>query len=329
MGWLSDRQGRLKLLKIGLFIYTCGCILSLFAESLNDLIVSRSFQGFGASVGLLFSRSIIIDSYKIKQARQKLSLLTSINASAPVLAPIAGELISRVYGWEGIFFTLAILGTGLLFAAEHLSPIKSLAKPKLNKVTRSKSAIVFSKVIIYYALYHTILGAIYFTLYSTLPAVINIKQLTENSDYNTYYVLVASSIAFGGYLSMKSSHHLEGKNLIIVGGVICVLSEILMLALTSQAPLMIFSLLGLYAFGRAIVAPNLIALVLEENRDYSSTVSSILGSSQLLAASIISQLMAMRLESGLADFKEGLLLATGLQIALLIVIVKYQRLTSP
>ena len=64
------------------------------------LIVARAFQALGGSGGIVLTRAIVRDIYSGAHAGRELSVIGSVMALAPVLAPILGGLIQTAFGWR-------------------------------------------------------------------------------------------------------------------------------------------------------------------------------------------------------------------------------------
>ena len=74
------------------------------------LIAARALQAIGGSGGIVLARAIVRDLYSGARAGRELSLIGSVMALAPVLAPIAGGVLQTGFGWRSIFFTLVVAG---------------------------------------------------------------------------------------------------------------------------------------------------------------------------------------------------------------------------
>jgi DHA1 family bicyclomycin/chloramphenicol resistance-like MFS transporter len=74
------------------------------------LIVARAFQALGGCAGIVLTRAIVRDIYSGARAGRELSLIASVMALAPVLAPIAGGLLQTGFGWRVVFFSLVAAG---------------------------------------------------------------------------------------------------------------------------------------------------------------------------------------------------------------------------
>jgi DHA1 family bicyclomycin/chloramphenicol resistance-like MFS transporter len=109
-GPVSDRHGRKPVLISALALYCAASLACALSTSIEMLIVARFFQGLGGCGGIVLARAIVRDLYAGARAGRELSLIGSVMALAPVLAPVAGGILQSGFGWRSIFFTLVIAG---------------------------------------------------------------------------------------------------------------------------------------------------------------------------------------------------------------------------
>jgi DHA1 family bicyclomycin/chloramphenicol resistance-like MFS transporter len=105
-GPLSDRHGRKPVLLGALALYGVASLLCSLATSIHLLIAARALQALGGCGGVVLARAIVRDLYSGARAGRELSVIGSVMALAPVLAPIAGGVLQTASGWRSIFFTL-------------------------------------------------------------------------------------------------------------------------------------------------------------------------------------------------------------------------------
>jgi DHA1 family bicyclomycin/chloramphenicol resistance-like MFS transporter len=79
------------------------------------LIAARFVQALGGSGGVVLARAIVRDLYSGARAGRELSVIGSVMALAPVLAPIVGGLLQTGFGWRSVF--VALMAGGLAAAA--------------------------------------------------------------------------------------------------------------------------------------------------------------------------------------------------------------------
>ena len=110
-GPVSDRHGRKPVLIGAIALYCAASLVCALSTSIEILIVARAFQALGGSGGIVLTRAIVRDIYSGAHAGRELSVIGSVMALAPVLAPIVGGLIQTAFGWRVTFF--ALVGAGI------------------------------------------------------------------------------------------------------------------------------------------------------------------------------------------------------------------------
>ena len=114
-GPVSDRHGRKPVLIAAIALYCAASLACALSTSIEMLIVARAFQALGGSGGIVLTRAIVRDIYSGAHAGRELSVIGSVMALAPVLAPVLGGLIQTGFGWRMTF--LALVGAGFAGAA--------------------------------------------------------------------------------------------------------------------------------------------------------------------------------------------------------------------
>ena len=92
-GPISDQIGRKPVLVAALAVYAAASFGCAFSISIEMLIAFRSIQAIGLAGAPLLARAIVRDLYQGDRAGRELSLMGSILALAPVIAPAAGGLV--------------------------------------------------------------------------------------------------------------------------------------------------------------------------------------------------------------------------------------------
>jgi DHA1 family bicyclomycin/chloramphenicol resistance-like MFS transporter len=109
-GPVSDRHGRKPVLLAAVGLYTAASLVCALSTSIEMLIVARAVQALGGSGAIVLIRAVVRDLYSGARAGRELSLIGSVMALAPVLAPIVGGLLQVSFGWRSIFVALMAVG---------------------------------------------------------------------------------------------------------------------------------------------------------------------------------------------------------------------------
>jgi EmrB/QacA subfamily drug resistance transporter len=109
-GKLSDIYGRKRLFMVAIVIFVVGSALCGLAQSMYELAGFRAFQGIGAGGIMPLALAIIGDIIPPRQRARYQGYMMAVFASASVLGPVLGGLLSGTdsflgaAGWRWIFY---------------------------------------------------------------------------------------------------------------------------------------------------------------------------------------------------------------------------------
>jgi len=121
-GPLSDRHGRRPVLLAALALYLTSTLVCAGAQSAGPLIAGRLLQGIGGSGSIVLARAIVRDCYSGVQAARELSLMGSISAFAPIVAPMIGGVLQTAFGWRASFIFMSAAALVVIAVAGRLLP---------------------------------------------------------------------------------------------------------------------------------------------------------------------------------------------------------------
>lgn len=131
-GPVSDMVGRKLPLYVGLTLFGLASVGCALAATIEALIGFRFLQGLGACACFAIPRAIVRDLHTGNDAARLMSMLMLVFSVSPILAPIAGSLVSEWAGWRGIFWSVAgltLVGLGMIATVlpETRPPAKRVA----------------------------------------------------------------------------------------------------------------------------------------------------------------------------------------------------------
>lgn len=154
-GPIGDRRGRRLPIAIGLVLFTIGSAGCAMSTTVWQMMGWRVVQALGACVGPVLARAMVRDLYARDDAARVLSTLILIMGVAPLLGPLLGGQILAWWSWQGIFWTLALVGLltilSLRAMPETLPPGRRSTDPMRN-VLRDYLSLVRDPRLIGYAL---------------------------------------------------------------------------------------------------------------------------------------------------------------------------------
>jgi len=108
-GPMSDSYGRKPVVYLGLAIFTCGCLLSIFSTSFAMMLIGRLLQGLGAAAPRIVMIAIVRDDYSGRAMARIMSFVMAVFIIVPAVAPALGQVVMVFAGWRMIFLSLLVV----------------------------------------------------------------------------------------------------------------------------------------------------------------------------------------------------------------------------
>ncbi|MFT6067963.1 MAG: DHA1 family bicyclomycin/chloramphenicol resistance-like MFS transporter [Bacteriovoracaceae bacterium] len=109
-GPFSDSYGRKPAIYLGMSIFIIGCLISIFSQSFNMMILGRILQGLGGASCRVITIAMIRDKFEGAEMGKVMSLIMIFFIMVPALAPSIGQLILLIASWRAIFYLMLLLG---------------------------------------------------------------------------------------------------------------------------------------------------------------------------------------------------------------------------
>lgn len=298
-GSLSDKYGRRKLLLIGTFLYALTSIVAAYSHSVDQLIIARFFQAFGAGACIVVGRAIIRDVFKGKKVAVMMSVVQVILMIAPLAAPFIGVQLLKLFGsWRSLFWALAFFG-GISF----LSTLFFL--PETYQIEEREEVSLWGTFANYFKILKKIdsLGAI---LACAFPSGYVFAYITGSSYlYQETYGLSEEmySLLFGlnivgviasAFLNILLLRRFTTKALILFGLSWVFLASIYTLAFGNQSLLGYVTSIFLLMCVSGFISNNLVALIIELNYHQAGAAMALNTSSQFLIGAIVSLIVGYK-----------------------------------
>jgi MFS transporter, DHA1 family, multidrug resistance protein len=161
-GILSDRFGRLTILRVGFPLYIVGGVVAAFAPSLEVMFVARFLAGMGAAGVMTTTIAGVRDRFVGNEMARVMSLILTIFLFTPVLAPFLGLAILSVSSWQIVFLTpplfAVIVFLWSLRLEESLPRERRIAMSWVN-ISRSLGEVIGNRIFLRYTAVTTVLFA--------------------------------------------------------------------------------------------------------------------------------------------------------------------------
>jgi DHA1 family bicyclomycin/chloramphenicol resistance-like MFS transporter len=298
-GPISDRHGRKPVLLAAIALFTLGTLVCMMSTSIEMLIVARTLQALGGSGAVVVTRAIVRDLYSGARAGRELSLIGSVMALAPVVAPIGGGVLQTAFGWRSIFVVLAVAGAAAFVVVWRSLP-ETLAKraaeaASASSMVRSYRIVAGNRVYLAYlglgslsyaGLFAWISGASFVlqNLYGLTPFVFGCVFAVGSLGYLAGSTIAARLVSRFGLGGMSGI----GAAALALGGLLACLS--IALGLTSSLSLVLP--VAVFLAGLGMVLPQSIAGAITPFPERAGAASSLFGFVQQTAAAVCGALVA-------------------------------------
>jgi MFS transporter, DHA1 family, multidrug resistance protein len=292
-GPVSDRHGRKPVLVAAIALYCVASLACALSTSIEMLIVARAFQALGGSGGIVLTRAIVRDIYSGARAGRELSLIGSVMALAPVLAPIAGGLVQTGFGWRATFLTLVIIGLlgaaiVLLLLPETLNA-RAAEPVSMRSMFRSYRVVACNQC---YLAYLGIASASYAGLFAWISGAAfvlqNLYGLTP-FDFGVAFALGSIGYMTGSALAARMVIRVGLDGMLGIGGCACAaggLGMVVAVAFGLTSSLSLVLPVAVYLAGLGMVLPQSIAGAMTPFSERAGAASSLFGFVQQSTAAL-------------------------------------------
>lgn len=161
-GVLSDRFGRLAMLRVGFPLYIIGGVAAAFAPNIAAMLAARFVAGIGASAVFTVTIAGVRDRFVGDGMARTMSLILTIFLFTPVIAPFLGIAILSVSSWRMVFLTPPLFAVVIFLWSLRLE--ESLPKDRRirlnwNNIRQTFKEVVGNTVFLRYTTVTTILFA--------------------------------------------------------------------------------------------------------------------------------------------------------------------------
>lgn len=121
-GKISDTIGKVKIFKIGTFIFILGSLFCGISSTLELLLLSRVIQAIGASMTMATNYGIITENFPPKMRGKSLGILGSFVSLGSIAGPGIGGILLQKYTWHYIFLINIPIGLFAIFLGYLVFP---------------------------------------------------------------------------------------------------------------------------------------------------------------------------------------------------------------
>ena len=208
-GPLSDRFGRRPVLVAGMIAFTLAGLACSLAQTIEQLIVARVFQGAAGAAEAVLVYAIIRDLFSGSDRIRAMAVFGIIFGATPAVAPLLGGYVHVAFGWRANFYLVTIVAFVALMLVVRFLPETS--KPdhhaiRLVELTRGYLGLLKDPLFVGYALLTgTSLGFIFgFLTAGPFIYINNFGVATE--DFGVYYFFLVVSYMLSSLVINRVAH---------------------------------------------------------------------------------------------------------------------------
>ena len=289
-GLASDRFGRLPALYAGMGLFVIAACVAATVNDMGLLLAARFVQGTGAASAIVISRAVVRDISSGKDAARLMSLMTMIFTVAPVIAPSIGALLLARWDWRAPFIVIAACGFGLLFAIRTNlveTHVPNASQHPLRQLVSSFREFFSHRQSVFGLLLLILPPAGYMSIIAVSAALAVEMYGFTITQYGFIFACAGLSILAGSAANRWLVARLGIMQLIQLGVLLIFTAsaQMIVIAWLDDAPFWwLWSCVCLYMFTIAILMSNTTVLALDPLPKIAGVASSIIGTSQNIAA---------------------------------------------
>jgi DHA1 family multidrug/chloramphenicol efflux transport protein-like MFS transporter len=122
IGPLSDRFGRRPLLLIGVVVFALACLVTPWSSDIYLFHGLRFIQGIGLGFVVVVGYPVLQESFRETEAVRLMAMLANISLLSPLLGPLLGGLLLKVFSWHALFTGVGLLAILTWFGLWRFMP---------------------------------------------------------------------------------------------------------------------------------------------------------------------------------------------------------------
>ena len=320
IGPASDRFGRRPVMLACLAIFVLGSAASIWAPTIELLLVARVLQSFSAA-GMVLARAIVRDTVEADEAASRIGYITMGMALVPMIAPTIGGALEEIYGWQASFalmFGFGVVALGLVYL-------------DLGETNRATSASMMAQVRTYpqlfgsarfwgYAFTCAFATGAFYVLIGAGPFVAAVVLGLRPSQFGLYYGMLSAGYVAGNFLSGRYSRRVGLNRMMVAGNIVLALGVLVSFALYAAGArhaMALFGPLVLLGVGNGMTLPNANAGLVSVRPHLAGSASGLGGSLQLGVSAVMSSVagLAVTEQTGIPALLGLILLCAVLAVA--------------
>ncbi|WP_114789095.1 MFS transporter [Niabella yanshanensis] len=311
-GPMSDRLGRLYVLRLGFVLYILGSLGAALSADLVYMLIARFIAGAGASAVFMTVIAMVRDRFNGDKMAQVMSFIFTIFLFTPVAAPFLGLAILKLCNWRIVFMLPPLFAIVILFWSLRMK--ETLPVGKRSGVKASRQFVLFKIVMrdrsfLRYTLITTFLfGGI--ASYVSNAEFIIVHIYRSPRLFPWVFACIGVIMAAGALLNSKLvSIYGAEKTLTRLLSLYLAIALIMLAGACFYMPVpdlyFFFTCIALLLGINLAVEPNSSSLAMHNVGDYAGTASALYGTCFFLGGALLGSLISYFLSFGLIAMAIG------------------------
>ena len=301
IGSISDAKGRKKPLIISILAFAVASLICAVAPNITILVAARFLQGFTAAAGVVLSRAVARDVFSGNEMTKFFSLLMSINAFAPLIAPMLGGaiLLLPFATWNTIFYALSIIGIFIVllmsFRLKETLPVEKRSPSSIGHSVRTMGSLIKDRSFIGYALTVGFIHGGSFSYVAGTPFVYQDIYHVSPQAFSILFGINGIAIILGSFSIGRLSDRFPVRSLLRVAVTVSVSATAVLLIMTIlQGPLATIVIpIFIFMYSIGMVVTSAFSLAMKKQGHRAGSASALLGMFPLVIGSIVAPLVGI------------------------------------
>ena len=330
-GPVSDRFGRIGLLKISLVGYILTAITCAFTTSFEFMLLMRFVQGVFAAGIRVMAVSIVRDVTAGRAMARIMSLVMTVFMIVPIIAPAIGAGIMAIANWKWTFGVLAVAAT-LVLIWVHIRLPETLGAEDRNELSFARTFKNYKTVLSHRTTfgYMTASGIIFGSLFAFIGASEQIfSDVFDRGDkFALWFAIIAGSLAVANLANASLVEKFGMRRMSHTMTVAFVVLSVLNVVAMQFGGGHFFVFLGLFSLTFAcfgMMGANFSAIAMEPQGKMAGTASAVYGFATSTVSAIIGEQVASKFNGSVVPILYGFVVL-GLTSLLVILITERGKL---
>ncbi|MFT3947557.1 MAG: MFS transporter [Agriterribacter sp.] len=302
-GILSDRFGRLPILRIGFPLYIIGGIAATYAPGLKLMCAARFIAGVGSSAVFMTTIAGVRDRFVGDQMARMMSLIFTIFLFTPIIAPFLGLAILSAGSWQMVFLAppvFAVLVFVWSLRLEESHPVEQRTPLNWKIIAQTIGKVIRNSTFMCYTTITTL-------LFSTLSSYVSSSEHMVGEIYGRpelfpwIFAAIGLAMALCTLLNSRLSVRYGARRtmralLLIYTIVAAILLTITIIEGNSPNMVVFFVAVGLLMAINLTIEPNSSALALEPMGQTAGIAASVYGTIFFFVGSLLGAIISHLME---------------------------------